>query len=55
VVADQLVAVGQRGFVQQRREPVGEDGADEQQGFTRAADLELELDTVDLHGLHDSS
>jgi len=33
VISDQLVVVGQRRFGKERQEPVGEDGADEQDGF----------------------
>src|SRR5215211_12109 len=33
VVPDELVAVGERRFRQQRQEAVGDDGADEQHGF----------------------
>ena len=36
VVADQLVAVGQRRFCEERHEAVGEDMADEQHGFARS-------------------
>ena len=55
VVADQLVAVGQRRFREERQEPVGEDGADEQHRFARSDHLVLELDAVDLCDLHESS
>ena len=55
VVADQLVAIGQLRFCHERQEPVGEDGADEQDGLTRSDHLVLELDTIDLCDLHESS
>ena len=55
VVSDQLVAVGQRRFGQERQEAVGEDGADEQHRFARSDHLVLQLDAVDLCDLHGSS
>ena len=55
VVADQLVAIGQLRFCDERQEPIGEDGADEQHGFTRSDHLVLELDAIDRCDLHESS
>ena len=55
VVADQLVAVGQRRFGEERQEPVGDDGANEQHRFARSDHLVFQLDTVDLGDLHQSS
>jgi hypothetical protein len=55
VVADELVAVGQRRLRQQWEEAVGEDGADEQHGFARSDHLVFELDAVDVCDFHGSS
>src|SRR6188472_338133 len=55
VVSDQLVAVGQRRFFEERQEAVGEDGADEQHGFARSDLLVFQFDAVDLYALHGSS
>ena len=55
VVADQLVAVSQCRFGQQRQESVGEDGADEQHRFARSDHLVFQLDAVDRCAVHGSS
>jgi hypothetical protein len=55
VVSDQLVAVGNRRFGNERQKPVGEDRADEQHRLARADHLVFQLDAVDLRVLHESS
>jgi len=55
VVPDELVAVGERRFRQQRQEAVGDDGADEQHGFARSAHLVVQIYAVDCCALHESS
>ena len=55
VVPDQLVAAGQLRFGDERQEPVGQDGTDQQHGFARPDHLVLELDAIDLCSLHESS
>jgi hypothetical protein len=55
VVSDQLVAIGQRRFFDERQEAVGEDGADEQYGFARSDHLVFQFYAVDLYALHASS
>jgi hypothetical protein len=55
VIANELVALGQRGFAHERHEPVRQDGADQQHGFAEPGHLEFELDTIDLGSFHGSS
>jgi hypothetical protein len=55
VVVDELVALGQGWVAQQRGEAVGEHGTDEQHGLSGPGDLVLEVDVVDVGGLHGRS
>ena len=54
VVADELVAVGERRFCEQRQEAVRDDGADEQHRFARSGHLVFQVDAVDVYALHGS-
>jgi hypothetical protein len=52
VVPDQLVVVGQHRLRQERQEAVGQDWADQQDGFPRSDHLVFQLYAVDAYGLH---
>ena len=52
MVADELVAVGERRLCDERQEAVRNDGADEQHRFARSGHLVLQFYAVDLYALH---
>ena len=55
VIPDELVAVGERRFREQRQEAVRDDRADEQHRLARSGHLVLQFHVVDLYALHGSS
>ena len=55
VVADELVAVGQRRLWKERHEAVGDEHVDQQHGLACSAHLVFQFDAVDVYALHGSS
>ena len=55
VIADQLVAVGERRFCQQRQEAVRDDRVHKQHRLARPGHLVLQFDSIDVYALHGSS